>query len=205
VSQIEENRADDLRVRRTQKMLRKALIELVHEKGFAAITVRMLAERAMINRATFYRHYADKFDLAEKVYAALDEEYWAAVQSASSADPQEAWLLLMQHLATYADFYLGLVSDIPHFQNRVCDRIEQQLHAEFVRLGLDETQVSLPLPLILRYLATAQMGIIQWWLEEGQPISAAEMAHCLLQLHLHGGIQPLHLPVPFSQTLVRDK
>src|SRR6476660_467523 len=56
---------EDLRVRRTRKLLIQALIELTIEKGFAAITVQEIADRAMVNRATFYRHYRDKHDLLE--------------------------------------------------------------------------------------------------------------------------------------------
>jgi AcrR family transcriptional regulator len=67
---------EDLRVRRTRKLISDALIDLTKEKGFAAVTVRDIAERAGINRATFYRHYQDKFDLldryAEAVYELLD-------------------------------------------------------------------------------------------------------------------------------------
>jgi AcrR family transcriptional regulator len=43
---------EDLRVRRTRKLLTQALIELTIEQGFAAITVQDLAERAVANRAT---------------------------------------------------------------------------------------------------------------------------------------------------------
>ena len=185
---------EDLRIRRTQKMLRDAFIELVIEEGFEAITVQMLAARAMINRATFYRHYEDKFDLAEKVYTTLTAEYEASVQAAGVHDSPDAWLLLIEHLAAYADFYLGMLAGMPRFREHVRDNIEAQLHAEFLRQGLDESTVALPLPIILRYLATAQMGVVQWWLETGQPIPASEIAQHLFQLHFRGGIQPLGLP-----------
>ena len=46
---------EDLRVRRTRKLLQKALLEATVEKGFAHVTVSDIAERAMVNRATFYR------------------------------------------------------------------------------------------------------------------------------------------------------
>ena len=58
----------DLRIRRTHKFLQEAMIELITEKGFEAITVGDIAERAMINRATFYRHYEDKYDLVAKIF-----------------------------------------------------------------------------------------------------------------------------------------
>lgn len=53
----------DPRVRRTRKLLQDALVELLGEKSFDAITVQDIAARSTINRATFYVHYADKYDL----------------------------------------------------------------------------------------------------------------------------------------------
>jgi len=55
----------DPRVTRTRKLIRDALTSLLVEKSFAAITVQDVAERATINRATFYAHYADKFALVD--------------------------------------------------------------------------------------------------------------------------------------------
>jgi AcrR family transcriptional regulator len=37
--------------------------------SFARITVKLIVERAMVNKGTFYRHYLDKYDLAEKAAA----------------------------------------------------------------------------------------------------------------------------------------
>src|SRR5579859_6358246 len=66
----------DLRIKRTQKLLMAALLELTAQKGFAAVSVSDLASYAEINRATFYRHYQDKFALldeyARTVYELLD-------------------------------------------------------------------------------------------------------------------------------------
>lgn len=60
--------SDDLRVRRTRKLLREALIELIEERGFDALTVGEIAQRAMVSRAAFYRYYQDKYDLVEKIF-----------------------------------------------------------------------------------------------------------------------------------------
>lgn len=73
--------AEDKRVRRTKKLLRQALAELMQEKEFQNITVSDVVRRADINRGTFYAYYRDVFDLREKVenemldtlYAAADE------------------------------------------------------------------------------------------------------------------------------------
>src|SRR5258708_6339562 len=53
----------DPRVRRTRKLLQDALMELLAEKSFDAITVQDIAERSTINRATFYAHFVDKYEL----------------------------------------------------------------------------------------------------------------------------------------------
>ena len=58
----------DLRIQRTQILLRNTLVSLIAEKGFDAITVKDIAGRAMINRATFYRHYEDKYALVTSIF-----------------------------------------------------------------------------------------------------------------------------------------
>lgn len=50
-------------MRRTRKLLLDTFAELLGAKSFDAITVQDIADRSTINRATFYAHYTDKFDL----------------------------------------------------------------------------------------------------------------------------------------------
>jgi AcrR family transcriptional regulator len=59
--------ANDPRVKRTRQLLQTTLFELMREKGFAAVTVQDLAERSTLNRATFYAHFEDKFDLLDSI------------------------------------------------------------------------------------------------------------------------------------------
>lgn len=58
---------EDRRVRRTKRLLRQALAELMQEKEFKDITVTDIVARADINRGTFYVHYRDVYDLREKI------------------------------------------------------------------------------------------------------------------------------------------
>ena len=53
----------DPRVKRTRKLLEDALMELLAEKSFDAITVQDIADRSTVNRATFYTHFVDKYEL----------------------------------------------------------------------------------------------------------------------------------------------
>jgi AcrR family transcriptional regulator len=61
-----DKRIQDRRIRKTKKILRDTLIELMHEKNLEKITVKDLTERADLNRGTFYLHYSDIYDLLEK-------------------------------------------------------------------------------------------------------------------------------------------
>jgi len=61
---IEEGKIDP-RVRRTRQLLEEAFSQLIHEKDFQSITVQDITERAGINRATFYAHFADKYALLD--------------------------------------------------------------------------------------------------------------------------------------------
>ncbi|MGG1550980.1 TetR/AcrR family transcriptional regulator [Paenibacillus ferrarius] len=55
----------DPRVIRTRRLLQDAFASLIQEKDFELITVRDIAERATVNRATFYAHFVDKFEILE--------------------------------------------------------------------------------------------------------------------------------------------
>jgi AcrR family transcriptional regulator len=55
----------DPRVKRTRLLLEEAFMELIQEKGFQAVTVQDITERAGVNRATFYGHFADKYALLD--------------------------------------------------------------------------------------------------------------------------------------------
>jgi AcrR family transcriptional regulator len=53
----------DPRVKRTRQLLKQALSDLLAEKPFQDITVQDVADRATVNRVTFYAHFEDKYDL----------------------------------------------------------------------------------------------------------------------------------------------
>jgi AcrR family transcriptional regulator len=53
----------DPRAKRTLKVLRTAMMELLNEQEFSKITVQDITERAEVNRATFYDHFVDKYAL----------------------------------------------------------------------------------------------------------------------------------------------
>ena len=57
----------DLRTERTRRSIINAFIELRAKKPLEKITVKELSELALINKATFYSHYYDIYDLSEQL------------------------------------------------------------------------------------------------------------------------------------------
>ncbi|MEK4666393.1 TetR/AcrR family transcriptional regulator [Niallia sp. FSL R7-0271] len=67
------------RQNRTREHLKQALIELIKEKGYHAVTVKNIVDHASYNRSTFYIHYPDKIELAEDLLVSKLEGLEAAV------------------------------------------------------------------------------------------------------------------------------
>ncbi len=57
--------AADLRVVKTERSIREAFIKLRAAKPTNKITVKELCEEALINKATFYLHYKDIYELSD--------------------------------------------------------------------------------------------------------------------------------------------
>lgn len=58
-------KTNDPRFLRTRKLIMEAFMELVIERDFKNITIKDITERATVNRATFYYHFLDKYELLE--------------------------------------------------------------------------------------------------------------------------------------------
>ncbi|HLB47612.1 MAG TPA: TetR/AcrR family transcriptional regulator [Anaerolineales bacterium] len=65
LKQEQDEKKVDPRIKRTRQLLQQALMDLMREKSFQAITVHDIAERATVNRVTFYAHFEDKYALLE--------------------------------------------------------------------------------------------------------------------------------------------
>ena len=81
-------KTEDRRSRRSQKLLKQGLLELMREKKFSAISVRDITERMDMNRGTFYLHYGDTTVL---------------LQSIESDMLNEAQALIDEHLAEFTE------------------------------------------------------------------------------------------------------
>src|SRR4051794_3272961 len=55
----------DPRITRTRRLLMDAFLKLTSKKDFKDITIKDITDEATVNRATFYSHFQDKYDLMD--------------------------------------------------------------------------------------------------------------------------------------------
>ena len=62
-----EEKKTDLRIMKTKASIKREFMALLKKKPVEKITVTELAEKALINKGTFYLHYQDIYVLYEEV------------------------------------------------------------------------------------------------------------------------------------------
>ncbi len=172
----------NLRVRRTQKLLREALIELIEERGFEALTIGEITERAMVSRAAFYRTYQDKYALVEQIFDEAMSALLNAVGDLGSEHPPEVWVRFFEHIAEYERLYRALLGrkGSPWFVRKMraalSGLIKERGHlphgpnasARPVHTFSDEFVPDL--------VSTMFVEAITWWLEHARPYTPKEIA-----------------------------
>jgi AcrR family transcriptional regulator len=183
--------------------LREALIDLIEEKGFDAVTVGDIAERAMVNRATFYRHYPDKYALVTGIFEEavrqmmheipLPESLGATIPAPGAVGDAArqfnaavaVWLALFEHLARHARLYRVMLGKrgSSWFTAQMRDSFAEAMRSRarmLETLGLsvrttDEPNTA-PLEFVIMCLANWFVGMLSWWIEHGMRYSQEEMA-----------------------------
>lgn len=197
---------EDRRVARTRRALREALLELIQEKGYDAVTVEEITSRANLGRATFYLHYKDKEELlleqfgeiASERARQLSEIPLAAWQPEASP-PLMPLLTVFEHAAQNADLYRLVMRGDGHF--RVADRLRAIIAGAIQDViqakSLNEPPGLTPhisIELLSAYFAGALLGTIAWQLEQDPPSNPHEMARTFQTLFIPGVRQVFDRP-----------
>ncbi|MCQ6563790.1 TetR/AcrR family transcriptional regulator [Paenibacillus mendelii] len=185
----------DPRVLRTRLLIRVALIDLLQEMELEKITVNRIAERATINRVTFYLHYRDIPDMLERMADDMINEIHAALGDVpdQSRTKETDWSILvkmLEHIAENSNFYKVLLSSkrIPVFNDRLTKLIVDLItnRAEQRDASSSDSAVIVPRDIAIWYGSSAFIGTIVCWLRNDlpyTPLFLAKQLSLLFRLH----------------------
>ena len=127
LKQEQDEKKVDPRIKRTRQLLQRALMELMREKSFQSITVQNIAERATVNRVTFYAHFEDKYALLEyTIREMIKQRLHSQVPDGSKFSPENlARLILM-----VCEFLSEMGHQCPPPHGQLEPLMEKQIKAE---------------------------------------------------------------------------
>ena len=181
-----EEKPLDLRIQKTHRALTQAYAQLLEEKRFEHITVNEICDRAMVRRATFYKHFGDKYELFSFLVRQIHEEFRR--RPARTGKTIVPYVSIIESTLDFLDEYdsqlhfLMESSMAPVLLSLISEQIALDITQE-----LQEAEKSgQPLPLPAELMAHAYTGALihtaKWWLGHKDRISKQEMAAQLVKM-----------------------
>jgi AcrR family transcriptional regulator len=187
----------DRRIKYTKMVLRESLIGLLEHKPIERITIKEICEEADINRATFYSHYADQYDLLKQI----EEDLYTNISSSLSQlsqDPANPNTLkqaenIFDYLRDNARITRLLLSDRGDFsfQKRVMQLVYELITTQ---LRMTKALSATDAEYVYAFTITGCVGIVQKWLDDDMRKSSKAMAKVVIGMTL-GLIQSLKTDV----------
>lgn len=173
---------EDRRVQRTHQLLRSALFSLIQEKGFEALSVQDIIDRANVGRATFYAHFDNKEDLLlsgfDGLRASLRERQREA-HSRSLAVEERAFAFipdLFGHVDEYRNLFRAMAGKK---SGAVIQNVIRKLVADLVRDDLKAMLAkgdSAAVDAGVEFISSGLFGMLTWWLDSKRPVSVGELS-----------------------------
>jgi AcrR family transcriptional regulator len=161
----------DRRVRRTRARLHDAVVELVADKGYQAVTVEHILERADVTRATFYTHFRDKEHLLASVADELVDECLAAYEAAPHVpdDPGGHRLAVLFRRARSEGTAWRVIlrgegdgAALRRLRTRLADIVRASIAANVHTLG---SRPVVPEALVVEMTVGEILTVLAWWVE----------------------------------------
>jgi AcrR family transcriptional regulator len=176
---------DDRRVRYTKMVLKESFIKLLEKKDISQITIKEICEDADINRATFYTHYTDQYDLMRKIENELIENVgtYLADYTQNKTDINLVQMVekIFDYIKENAQLCKLLLSERGdlNFQKRVMMLIYDKNVNDLTNgSGISKDDADY----IYSFTITGCLGVIQKWFNEGMKKSPRVMSELLVSL-----------------------
>ncbi len=177
----------DLRIIKTHKALRESLEGLLLEKPLTEITVNEICERAMVRRATFYKHFGDKYELLTFVLKEMKDEIREikATQDKAHSDISDIKIILhrdtvitLEYIEAKESLFRALITDCSTglVSQLVMSNFSSDLKEYLTQSGNIGNVNSATSSLMFELLTGALFYGITWWLNHKEQLTKDELA-----------------------------
>ena len=167
----------DRRILKTRKWLSDSLVSLIIEKGYEAVTVQDIIDRANVGRSTFYAHFENKEQLLLAGHTPLRQilEDGRTSKENSLVEPDISFYALFEHIAENHQLAKAMIGKksgeivTSHLRDIMAIKISHYLK--------QQTQTASKMRnLIAEAAAAAMISLLTNWIEEGMPFTVTEIA-----------------------------
>lgn len=183
---------EDLRTKRTRKMILEAFINLVEEKGYEHVTVSDIASQAMINRATFYAHFKDKQDVYDYIFKEAVEQFMIVLAPVQLGRTNQLQLHAIEQIITH--IFEKIQENRVFFKTVLNAHGNEQLRKQinlilrstyaniFEQVEIREKDFIVPIDFIIEYMSSTFMASLHWWINQEISFSPKQMAQLIIKL-----------------------
>lgn len=184
-----QKKKTDRRVKYTKMVIKNSFVKFLKEKPISKITVKEICDDADINRATFYAHYQDQYDLLRQIENEIIYDINQYLKGydfkANKLFPVEMIRKILDYVdenAELFDLFLNMNGDLK-FQQEVIKYIGiQHFIPMFGNNYIDKENAQY----IYHFLACGAVGVIQMWLKDGRKKTTQEIAELILKISVNG-------------------
>lgn len=188
-----ERKQIDLRAVKTRRAIRAAFEQMICEMSAGKITVKELAERACINRKTFYLHYPAIEALFDEVLVELMDTYFEQVETTPEG-PRDIW--------GHAQRFFMFLADQPESTERlICQSSVYDFGRELYREQMTRYRAAGDLfgdlsdakqKLVRHFIRATALDFYRQWVRGGKAVPPEEAAELLSELTCHGVSRLMH-------------
>ncbi len=189
----------DKRYRRTERALTEAVIQIIKEKTWDAVTIEDIVSRADIARKTFYAHYENKEQLLwkslETHFEMIEEQTNELNINTLLMDKKPLSYPIFKHVKEFKLFYGNVLNSANSaiFLFQFIDYLSQKSFEKHKPLRDIAPFMTVSPELMSNILSGALVGALRWWLNSDMQDSTEEMAYRFSQITAPGVMQSMGL------------
>lgn len=177
----------DRRVKYTKMVLKESFINLLEKKDISQISIKEICEDADINRATFYAHYSDQYDLLKKIEAELVDninvhiaEFDCKSNELDAVLQAERIFAYLKENARLCKILIGERGDLG-FQKQVMMLVYDLIISNLTndnKISREDAEY------VYSFTITGCVGLVQKWFDDDMKKSPRFMAEMVVRLTL---------------------